>query len=141
MEVSTDRNGYTEIAVLKEGATDMCALGAIHELMHHHTKRQFKLHYVVPVALHVGGYHYLSQPAGWLIEACGKEVSRHYAAREHIIYEVPDDLFDVVAHVNSMCERQPERRREIRKLLRSKDRPPCDVIKDYLLTMEAAKAL
>jgi len=141
VEISTNRNGYTEIAVLKEATTNMCALGAIHELMHHHTKRRFELYYAVFVVLYVNGYHYLRQPAGWLFEACGKEVSRHYAAREHIIYDVSHDLFDVVTRVNSICEQQPERRKEIRKLLKSKDRPPCEVIKDYLLTIEAAEAL
>jgi len=142
VEVSTGRNGYTEVVVLKPGSVNMCALAAVHNLMHYaRAKNRFHIVYARDAAAIVDRYYYLRQPVGELFEVYGKEIDRHYVGEDHIVYDVPDDFIDIMLHVDSMCEQRPERRKEIRKLLKSKDRPPWEGFKDRLLAMEAAETL
>jgi hypothetical protein len=72
-----------------------------------------------------------------VLKKFGAEVSRHYNLREHIVYDVPDDLFYVV-DAFGVNYTEPELSRVYKVI---DEAQTWEQFKDRLLAMRAAEAL
>jgi len=139
IEVAINKRGDAKIAVLKQGAgANTCALGIIEEMK----MFNFDIDLVRMAASVIDDYGVFNARNGRIyrrvLKKFGAEVSRHYHLREHVIYDVPDDLFDVM-DVFGVNYAEPELRKRIYKMIN--EASSWEEFKDRLLAMKAAEVL
>ena len=143
IEVAINKRGDAKIAVLHQGAgANTCALGMIEEMREFEIAGNFDLDLARMIASTVDKYIVYDARKGgkiyrMMLRKFGAEVSRHYHLREHVIYDVPDDLFDVVDVFGVNIE--PELRKRIYKMIN--EASSWEEFKDRLLAMKAAEVL
>jgi len=139
IETAINKRGDAKIAILHQGVdTNICALGIIEDMK----MFNFDIDLVRMAASVIDEYGVYNARKGRIyrrvLKKFGAEVSRHYNLREHIVYDVPDDLFYVV-DMFGVNYTEPELRNRVYKVI--DEASSWEQFKDRLLAMKAAEVL